>query len=139
MKFHISPTTRPSTRDAFGESFGTRLATPLGKPLSESEMHSMLQLEEMRRNLSSGWFFIAQSCIFLIAYFILTKCIITSNAFNSTLLTEYNKGEFHTIPEPHATADMSTVNKDSTSFGTERDCQSPWPKQPDQISIKLQK
>ena len=46
--------TRPSTRDAFGESFGTRLATPLGKPLSESEMHSMLQLEEMRRNLSSG-------------------------------------------------------------------------------------
>ena len=56
MKFRISPTTRPSTRDAFGESFGTRLATPLGKPLSESEMHSMLQLEEMRRNLSSGWF-----------------------------------------------------------------------------------
>lgn len=48
--------TRPNTRDAFGESFGTRLATPLNKPLSESEMHSMLQLEEMRRNLSSGKF-----------------------------------------------------------------------------------
>ena len=48
--------TRPSTRDAFGESLGTRLATPLNKPLSESEMHSMLQLEEMRRNLSSGMF-----------------------------------------------------------------------------------
>jgi hypothetical protein len=48
--------TRPNTRDAFGESFGTRLATPLNKPLSESEMHSMLQLEEMRQNLSSGKF-----------------------------------------------------------------------------------
>ena len=48
--------TRPNTRDAFGESFGTRLATPSNKPLSESEIHSMHQLEEMRRNLSSGKF-----------------------------------------------------------------------------------
>ena len=48
--------TRPNTRDIFNHSFGTRIATPLDKPISESEVHSMLQLESMRRNLGSGDF-----------------------------------------------------------------------------------
>ena len=44
---------RPTTKDLLNTSFGTRLATPLDKPLSESEVHSMLQLESQRRNLDS--------------------------------------------------------------------------------------
>ena len=42
-----------------------------------------------------------------------------------------------TWPVPHATADTSTVSRDSTSFGAERDCQSPWPKHPMIIKIEL--
>ena len=41
------------TKDLLNTSFGTRLATPLDKPLSDSEVHSMLQLESQRQNLDS--------------------------------------------------------------------------------------
>ena len=52
---YASPyTTRPNTRDLFSQSFGSRMATPSDTPLSESDLHSMMNLESMRKEMSSG-------------------------------------------------------------------------------------
>lgn len=51
---YASPSTRPSTRDLFGHSFGSRMATPSDTPLSETDLHSMMNLESMRKEMSSG-------------------------------------------------------------------------------------
>ena len=37
-----------------GQSFGSRMATPADTPLSESDLHSMMNLESMRKEMSSG-------------------------------------------------------------------------------------
>ena len=47
---YITPFSRPSTREVFSQSFGSRIATPAEKPLSESDIHTMMQLENMRYN-----------------------------------------------------------------------------------------
>ena len=51
----MSPYTRPSTREVFSQSFGSRMATPSDAPLSESDVHTMMHLESMRKEMSSGF------------------------------------------------------------------------------------
>lgn len=51
---YISPYTRPNTRDVFSQSFGSRMATPADKPLNESDIHTMMQLENARKDMTSG-------------------------------------------------------------------------------------
>ena len=51
---YVSPYTRPSTREVFSQSFGSRMATPSDKPLSESDVHTMMHLESMRKEMLSG-------------------------------------------------------------------------------------
>ena len=46
---YVSPYTRPSTREVFSQSFGSRMATPSDAPLSESDVHTMMHLESMRK------------------------------------------------------------------------------------------
>ena len=52
---YVSPYTRPSTREVFSQSFGSRMATPSDAPLSESDVHTMMHLESMRKDMSSGF------------------------------------------------------------------------------------
>ena len=52
---YVSPYTRPSTREVFSQSFGSRMATPSDTPLSESDLHTMMHLESMRKEMSSGF------------------------------------------------------------------------------------
>ena len=52
---YVSPYTRPSTREVFSQSFGSRMATPSDAPLSESDVHTMMHLESMRKEMSSGF------------------------------------------------------------------------------------
>lgn len=51
---YASPYTRPNTRDLFGQSFGSRMATPSDTPLSETDLHSMMNLESMRKEMSNN-------------------------------------------------------------------------------------
>ena len=51
---YVSPSTRPNTRDLMDQSFGSHMATPSATPLTESDVHTMMNLESIRKEMSSG-------------------------------------------------------------------------------------